>query len=278
MTGRLLLCATPIGNLSDVSPRLIDALRAADVIFAEDTRRTGNLLAHLGVESPELVSFFVGNEHERLAVLQRRLEAGDTVALVTDAGTPSISDPGLLAVRRAREVEASIEAIPGPSAVTTALTLSGLPADRFAFDGFLPRKGADRTSRLAELAAERRTTVLFASPRRLVADLEDIRAAVGGDRTVAVCRELTKLHEEVWVGSLDEAVDVWGERTVKGEVTLVVEGRPEGAAPSADAVTPILEILARADVSTRDAARAVAEATGMSRNDAYDVLNRLRKQ
>ena len=185
MTGTLYVCATPIGNLGDVTERLVATLQRVDVIFAEDTRRTGRLLSALGVDTP-LRSFFTGNEGKRRIELGQRLAAGADVALVTDAGTPAISDPGLLAVREAVSVGAVIVPIPGPSAITTLLSASGLPADRFVFDGFLPRKPGVRSRRLAEIASQTQTTVLFVSPHRAGDDLGDLARVLGADRAVVV--------------------------------------------------------------------------------------------
>ena len=222
MPGRLVLCATPIGNLDDVSRRLVSTLAAADVVFAEDTRRTRTLLGALGITPPPLRSFYVGNENRRLGELRARLEAGETVALVTDAGTPAVADPGLSAVRVADDVGAKITVIPGPSAVTAAIALSGLPSERFVFEGFLPRSGVDRRRRLEALAAEERTVVLFSATRRVAEDLAELASALGGDRMVVIGRELTKVHEERWRGTLAEAVEHWKEDRARGEFTLVV--------------------------------------------------------
>jgi 16S rRNA (cytidine1402-2'-O)-methyltransferase len=194
VAGRLILCAGPIGNLGDAAPRLGEALREATLIYAEDTRRARILLDHLGVTTP-VRSYFVGNEAERAVELQDRLAGGEVIALLTDAGTPGIADPGLTAVR-AVAAGAEVTAVPGPSAVTMALAVSGESADRFVFEGFLPRKGEERASRVAAIAAETRTVVFFASPERLVADLADLAGQHPGSRSCVVARELTKLHEE----------------------------------------------------------------------------------
>ena len=191
VSGTLILCAGPIGNLGDTSARLSEVLRSADIVYAEDTRRSAVLLDRLDARRP-LRSFFVGNEKVRSAEIAQHLQAGETVALLTDAGMPGISDPGLSAVRAAVSVGANVTGIPGPSAVTLALALSGLPADRFVFEGFLPRRGAERSRRLDDLASEPRTSVVFCSPRRLAADVADLTARLGRDRPVVVCREMTK--------------------------------------------------------------------------------------
>lgn len=270
MAGRLVVCATPIGNLGDISERLAETLRTADVVYAEDTRRTGVLLAHIGA-SPPVRSFFIGNEGIRSAEIEERIASGETVALVTDAGTPALADPGVLAVRAARRAGGVVSAIPGPSAVTAALAVSGFGGDRFAFEGFLPRKGGERGTRLSAMAAEDRPVLWFSSPRRVLVDLEDLAGFAGDDRQVCVARELTKQFEEVWWGSLREAIVKWTEIDPRGEFTLVLEpGVP---------VTPTLEaavVLAKslvADGATRsEAARTVAHQTGLARRSIYDGI------
>ena len=275
MPGTLILCAGPIGNLGDAPPRLAEALRSAAVVYAEDTRRARVLLGHLGVSRP-LRSYFAGNEAERASELARRLEAGETVALLTDAGMPTISDPGLSAVRAALGVGAAVTGIPGPSAVTLAAAVSGLPADRLAFEGFLPRKGATRRERLASLTAEPRTMVFFSAPARLTADLEALSAALGGGRACAVCRELTKLHEEVWRGTLEEAVEHWGETPARGEVTLVVEGAP-ASLPDGEAALRLVEEMVRLGATVSEACRAVAADTGVARRVLYEAVTARRR-
>lgn len=267
--GNLVVCATPIGNLGDVSDRLRDALASADVIFAEDTRRTGKLLRHLGLSVP-LVSFFAGNEMARTEQLVAAVRRGERVALVSDAGTPTVSDPGAAAVRAVREAGLPVTVIPGPSAVTTALALSGFGSDRFVFEGFLPRKGRDREDRLASIAAEERPVVLFASPNRLAGDLVDLREVCGPERQVAVTRELTKLHEESWVGSLDAAVERWREET-RGEVTVVL-GPWSPPEPSLDEAVATARALVAEGTSISAAARLVADRSGVSRRDVYEAL------
>lgn len=268
-TGRLVVCSTPIGNLGDISERLRDTLAAADVVYAEDTRRTAKLLSHLGLSVP-LVSLFAGNELVRTGQLTDAVRGGETVVLVSDAGTPTVSDPGAAAVRSVREAGLPITVVPGPSAVTTALVLSGFGGDRFSFEGFLPRKGRERSNRLAAIARDERAIVIFASPIRLHGDLVDLCEACGGDREVAVTRELTKLHEESWVGSLDSAVDRWAEE-VKGEVTLVL-GPLEPEPPSVVAAVEDARDLVAAGTSVSEAARVVAERSGVSRREIYEAL------
>ncbi|HUG32374.1 MAG TPA: 16S rRNA (cytidine(1402)-2'-O)-methyltransferase [Acidimicrobiia bacterium] len=268
-SGSLIVCATPIGNLGDVSDRLRSALASADIVFAEDTRRTAKLLSHLGIRV-SVVSLFVGNEQSRSSEVVEAVRSGDTVALVSDAGMPTVSDPGATAIRAVREAGLSIEVVPGPSAVTSALALSGFGADRFVFEGFLPRRGSDRSDRLEELAREERTVVLFASPSRLPADLADLAAACGGSRRVAVTRELTKLHEESWVGTLESAIERWSE-PVKGEVTLVL-APVAPAPPSTEAAIGRAQEMVAAGISVREAARTTAAETGTSRRAIYEAL------
>ncbi len=275
MAGTLILCAGPIGNLADAPPRLAEALRSAAVVYAEDTRRARILLDHLGVSRP-LRSFFAGNEAERAAELGPRLEAGETVALLTDAGMPTISDPGLSAVRAALAVGATVTGVPGPSAVTLALAVSGLPADRFAFEGFLPRRGGGRTERMRSLAGEPRTLVFFCAPGRLASDLSALAGAFGGDRQCAVCRELTKFHEEVWRGTLDEAALRWTESPARGEVTLVVAGAPEGAPDLEGAVARVEEMVARG-AAVSAACREVAGEQRIRRHALYEAVTARRR-
>ena len=262
MPGRLVLCATPIGNLGDISPRLLEVLAGADVVYAEDTRRAARLLQRHAIDRATR-SYFVGNEAERSVQLRSELANGLTVALLTDAGTPSVSDPGLSAVKAALEAGATVTTVAGPSAVTAALAVSGLPADRFVFEGFLPRSGRGRTAVLEALAAERRTSVIFSSPRRIGGDLTDLAAKLGGRRRVAVVRELTKLHEEVWRGTLDEAASRWADGT-KGEVTLVVEGAADRV-PDLDAALEEVGQLVVDGVSRSEAVRRVAAAHAVPR-------------
>lgn len=272
MTGQLIICGTPIGNLGDATQRLADTLRTADVIFAEDTRRTSTLLTKLGISVP-MRSYFVGNEAQRASELERRLGAGETVALVSDAGTPVVADPGMAAVEVALSVGATVGVIPGPSAVTTALAVSGFSADRFVFEGFLPRKGQDRRLRILGLVGEERTCVVFASPRRLAADLSDLADVLGDDRRVLVGRELTKLHEELWRGDLREAADHWAATDVRGEVTLVLEGA-DPVEPDGDSALRSVAAATAAGVPMSQAVRDAAATHGVSRRELYDAALR----
>jgi 16S rRNA (cytidine1402-2'-O)-methyltransferase len=275
MPGTLYVCATPIGNLADASARLSDVLRAADIVFAEDTRRTSKLLAHLGATTA-MRSLFVGNERSRVDELVARLEAGATVALVSDAGMPTVSDPGAIAIDAAIACGANVIAIPGPSAVTTAIAASGLGGDRFVFEGFLPRKGIARRTMIDEVARQERTIVVFSAPSRVDRDLADLAAACGPDRRIAVCRELTKLHEETWRGTLGEAVEEFApEDRRRGEFTLVIEGRTLVDVSIDEAVEAALGAITEG-ASTSDAVRSTADLLGVSRRQLYDRVLRER--
>jgi len=270
MTGRLVVCATPIGNLGDVSERLADTLAEADVVYAEDTRRTGILLSRIGV-SAELRSFFVGNEGVRSVEIGERIGAGETVALVTDAGTPVLADPGVLAVRAAREAGGTVTVVPGPSAVTSALAVLGFGGDRFAFEGFVPRKGAERDRRLAAMASEDRPVVWFSSPRRVLTDLADLSAHTGDDRSLCVARELTKQFEEVWWGSVSEAITTWSHREPRGEFTLVLAPAP-AETPDLETAVERGRVLVASGLSRSEAARTAARETGVPRRSIYDGM------
>ena len=267
--GRLYVCATPIGNLGDVSDRLRETLINADVIYAEDTRRTSKLLGHIGAKT-KARSMFAGNEKSRSRELVDDVRAGKTVVLVSDAGMPTVSDPGAEAVRAVQDEGLSLTVIPGPSAVATAITFSGFGGDRFSFEGFLPKKGKERSRRLQQIGFEDRPVVIFVSPHRLGADLRDLLDAAGADRRVVVAREMTKLHEEAWVGTLGEAVERWtGE--IKGELTLVLEG--SSLAPvTAKAAIAEARSLVDTGTSPSDAARTVAQGSGVSRRVIYQAL------
>lgn len=269
MTGRLIVCATPIGNLSDVSPRLSETLRGADLVYAEDTRRSQVLLMALGIDR-SLRSYFIGNEEQRSEELAGHLEAGKTVALITDAGMPSISDPGVSAVRSARRVGAEVLVVPGPSAVTSALAASGFDARRFVVEGFLPRKGPERKERLAALASEERTMVLFCATHRVARDLADLAAGLGADRPVAVCRELTKLHEEVRWGTLAEAVTHLEDRGARGEYTVVIQGAAPTIPALDDALSEAVQRIAGGE-SLAVAVREVAAEFGVRRRALYEA-------
>ncbi len=274
--GRLVLVATPIGHLGDLSPRAVQALRDADVIACEDTRRLAKLLSHAGITRPQLVVVNDHTEATRIPEILRLLAQGRTVAVTTDAGMPGISDPGERLVRAAVAAGHPVTAVPGPSAALTALVVSGLPTGRFAVEGFLPRSGSARTARLAALAAERRTMVLFEAPHRLGRTLADLARALGGTRRVVVARELTKVHEQVWRGTLDDAVTAWPAGEARGEVVLVVEGAPEPEPADDATVRAALDALLRAGADRRDAVAEVAATYGVPRRQVYDIALRLR--
>ncbi|GGL60146.1 ribosomal RNA small subunit methyltransferase I [Planomonospora parontospora subsp. antibiotica] len=273
--GRLVLAGAPIGQAGDVSPRLREALETADVVAAEDTRRLRRLTSDLGAEiGGRIVSYYDANEVARAAELLEVLQAGYTVLVVTDAGMPGVSDPGYRLTRLAVDAGIMVTSLPGPSAVTTALAVSGLPSDRFCFEGFPPRKQGERTRRLAALAAEERTMVFFEAPHRLAASLAAMAEAFGADRPAAVCRELTKTYEEVRRGGLGELAE-WAAQGVKGEITVVVAGYVQ------EALEPVIEDLV-AEVARREEAGVqrkhaivdVAKAAGIPKRDLYDAVHR----
>jgi len=268
--GILLVAATPLGNVGDASARLRDALASADVVAAEDTRKARRLAADLGVRiGGKVISHYDAVESERAQVIAEHVAAGRTVVVVTDAGMPSVSDPGLAAVRACIEADLPVTCLPGPSAVTTALVLSGLPSDRFVFEGFLPRRDGQRRQRLRSLASEPRTIVFFESPRRLQSCLADMVEFFGPDRPVAVCRELTKTYEEVLRATVGELVErVEG---ILGEVTVVVAGAPEVVVAPADLVAEVAERVG-AGMRRSEAVAAVAKEFGVSRRELYALV------
>ncbi len=262
----LWLVATPIGNLADLSPRAVDVLAHVGLICCEDTRRTGLLLQHAGVKAERLAVCNDHTEFNRVADVLGVLAQGRDVAIVSDAGTPGISDPGERTVRAAIDAGYDVSAVPGPSAAVMALTISGLTSDRFVFEGFLPRKGSERATRLADIAAEPRTTIIYEAPHRVLRTLDDLRAACGDDRLVVVARELTKLYEEVVRGPLG-TIDIGGPR---GEYVLVLEGAPLDDRPASDDdVREALRSELAAGSSTRDAAAVVAKHVGRPKREVY---------
>lgn len=271
----ILLAATPIGNLGDASTRLRDILAGATVVAAEDTRKTAQLLRLLGIENrPELLALHDHNEHDRAADLVERARHEDVV-LVSDAGMPTVSDPGYRVVQLAGDAGVEVTAIPGPSAVITALAVSGLPTDRFAFEGFLPRKAGERRRLLEELTAERRTLVFFESPNRLAQSLVALAETFGEDRPAAVCRELTKMYEETRRGPLAELAE-WAADGVRGEIVVVVGGAPARAASPELALADVQHRVA-AGARLKDATRTVAESTGLSSRELYAAALEARK-
>jgi 16S rRNA (cytidine1402-2'-O)-methyltransferase len=273
--GLLVLAATPIGRVRDAPPRLADELAGADVVAAEDTRRLRRLCSDLGVTvAGRVVSYFEGNEAARTPTLVEALESGERVLLVTDAGMPSVSDPGFRLVAAAVERGIAVTAVPGPSAVLTALAVSGLPVDRFCFEGFLPRKAGERTRRLESLRHEPRTMVFFEAPHRTEATLAAMADVLGAERRAAVCRELTKTHEEVRRGGLGELA-AWAADGVRGEVTLVVEGVDAGAVDvPTDAASLAVLVAQEEELGTtrKEAILEVAQRAGLPKRVVYDAV------
>ncbi len=274
----LVVIGTPIGNLGDLSPRVVDALRTADVIACEDTRRTRKLLSHAGIRAEgRLRAVHAHNEAKEALRIIAEVRAGSTVAYATDAGMPGVSDPGARVVAACREAGLPVQVVPGPSAASAALVLSGFGADRFVFDGFLPRKGADRRERLAAIAGEARTVVLFEAPNRVAATLRDLLAACDVSRRVCVAREITKAHEEVLVGPLSLVAGVAGLAQPRGEHVIVLEGQPAVDVPVTDAdLSDAVQGALDRGLSARDTASEVAAALGVSRRRAYERAVTLR--
>jgi 16S rRNA (cytidine1402-2'-O)-methyltransferase len=272
-TGVLVLAATPIGQATDAPPRLAAELAGADVIAAEDTRRLSRLATDLGVDvKGRVTSYFDGNEAARTPGLVARLVAGDRVVLVTDAGMPSVSDPGYRLVVAAVEAGVLVTAVPGPSAVLTALAVSGLPVDRFCFEGFLPRKAGERSSRLADLDTERRTMVFFEAPHRLEPMLRALHERFGADRRAAVCRELTKTYEEVIRGTLRDLLR-WAETNeVRGEIAVVVGGAPEREPGRPEDHVAAVNGLIAQGIRLKEAVAAVADDAKVSKRELYSAV------
>jgi len=275
----LILLGAPLGNPADASPRLAKVLASADVVAAEDTRRLARLAADLGVSvGGKVVSYFEGNEERRTPELVEVLRAGYTVALITDGGMPAVSDPGFRLVRGALAAGVPVTAAPGPSAVTTALALSGLPCDRFCFEGFLPRRAGERRAHLAELAGEPRTMVLFEAPHRIVDTLADLAAAFGADRPAALARELTKTYEEVRRAPLGQLAADAADDPPRGEITLVVGGAPPASVerPADATLAAAVAALETSGTPRKAAIAAVAAAHGVPKREVYDAVVRAR--
>ncbi len=276
MPGTLYIVATPLGNLGDLSARAAELLRTVPVVAAEDTRRTRGLLTHLGA-SPQLLSYHAHSQDRRVEALLAMLADGRDVALVSDAGTPGVSDPGSDLVAAARQAGVTVVPIPGPSAVATALSAAGLRGDRYLFLGFIPRKGGERARLLARAASEEWNVVFFEAPPRLVDLLGDLAEAAGGARRAVVARELTKLHEEFRLGTLDELTGYYSEHPPRGELTIVLEGTGTPADPpdrTADAVQQATLLLAEG-LTRREVVSRLSETLGLSRNDAYRLVMEL---
>ncbi|GAA0512718.1 ribosomal RNA small subunit methyltransferase I [Saccharopolyspora subtropica] len=269
--GTLLLAATPLGDARDASARLVDALGTADVVAAEDTRRVRALASALGVTlTGRVVSYYEAVESARTPMLLDALREGRTVLLVTDAGMPSVSDPGYRLVSACVAEQLPVTCLPGPSAVTTALAVSGLPSDRFCFEGFPPRKPGERRRWFGRLATEERTCVFFEAPHRLADTLADAVSVLGGDRRAAVCRELTKTYEEIRRGTLDELA-AWASDGVRGEITVVLGGAEQATTDPAELVAQVEE-RAAGGVRLKDAVAEVAELAGVRKKELYDAV------
>jgi 16S rRNA (cytidine1402-2'-O)-methyltransferase len=271
MTGRFVLVATPIGNLSDITSRAIDALREADVICCEDTRHSSKLLQRVGVSDKPLVVVNDHTEHDAREKVVSLVTSGKIVALITDAGSPGISDPGERLVRAVIDAGGNVTATPGPSAAIMAVTLSGLPAGRFVFEGFLPRSGAERKERLEAVASESRTVVMYEAPHRLHKTLTDLAAMCGADRRVAIAAELTKLHEEVWRGTLHDAVKRHSDSEPRGEFVLVLAGAAPAAPPTDAELLTALRLEIAGGASRKDAASRVSARFGVPKRHVYEL-------
>ena len=271
--GKLILCGTPIGNLEDMSPRAVRALQEADVIACEDTRRTRKLLSHFGISARSMAVYNEGNERRKASELLSLIKAGRTVVLVTDAGMPGLSDPGYRLVKACADDDVTVEAVPGPSAVITAVAISGLAPGRFVFEGFLPKKSAERRRKIAELVEERRTLVLFESPHRIEDSLKDLLDGLG-PRPAALTRELTKLHEEVRRGTLEELLASVIAHPPRGEITLVVEGaiHEHRIAVPPEELADRARSLMEQGVERKEALAEVARSAGVRKREVFDAL------
>lgn len=269
--GALVLVATPIGNLGDLSPRAIEALRTARLICCEDTRRTGKLLSHTGISGVRMAVTNEHTEHARIAEVIDVVTAGGTVALVSDAGTPGISDPGERLVRAVLDAGLPVSAVPGPAALVMAIVMSGFDTSRFVFEGFVPRSGRERTERIAEIVAERRTSVLYEAPHRVARTVADLAAACATDRRIALARELTKLHEDCWRGTLTDAVAHLAATEPRGEYVLVIEGRAADAPADDDRIRDELRRLIEGGADRKTAVATVTAALGVAKRRVYDI-------
>mgnify|MGYP001189297692 CR=1 FL=1 len=277
MTGTLVLVATPIGNLSDMSTRAIETLQSSDLVACEDTRRTGLLLQHFGITGKRMLRVDAHTEDKSSQEIINCLLEGSTVAMVTDAGMPSISDPGERLVRKVIESGHRVTVIPGPSAPISALVVSGFSTQRWCMEGFLPRKGESRLKRLKEIAEEERTVILFESPHRLAATLKDLFEECGATRQVAVVRELTKVHEEIFRGSLEESLK-WAEKSIKGEIVIVLEAGAFTSEIDDERLETVLKEILAGGVSTKDAAEEASRRLNVSRRRAYSTALDLRAE
>ena len=274
--GALVLVATPIGNLGDISQRAIEALKAADIICCEDTRHSGKLLAHFGVTGKKLVVINEHTEYDAREEIVSLVTSGSNVALITDAGTPGISDPGERLVVAVINAGGVVTAVPGPSALTMALVISGLPTSRFVFEGFLPRSGADRTERLAMATTESRTTVFYEAPHRLVKTLSDLTTACGAMRGVVLARELTKLHEEIWRGTLQDANMLVAKTEPRGEYVIILEPAKPPAPPTDEELLAAIRAEIAKGVSRKDSAARVSARFGVAKRTVYELALQVR--
>lgn len=274
--GALVLVATPIGNLGDISQRAIEALKAADIICCEDTRHSGKLLAHFGVTGKKLVVINEHTEYDAREEIVSLVTSGSNVALITDAGTPGISDPGERLVVAVINAGGVVTAVPGPSALTMALVISGLPTSRFVFEGFLPRSGAERTERLAMATTESRTTVFYEAPHRLVKTLSDLTTACGAMRGVVLARELTKLHEEIWRGTLQDANMLVAKTEPRGEYVIILEPAKPPAPPTDEELLAAIRAEIAKGVSRKDSAARVSARFGVAKRTVYELALQVR--
>ena len=274
--GSLVLVATPIGNLGDISQRAIEALKAADIICCEDTRHSGKLLAHFGVTGKKLVVINEHTEYDAREEIVSLVTSGSNVALITDAGTPGISDPGERLVVAVINAGGVVTAVPGPSALTMALVISGLPTSRFVFEGFLPRSGAERTERLAMATTESRTTVFYEAPHRLVKTLSDLTTACGAMRGVVLARELTKLHEEIWRGTLQDANMHVAKTEPRGEYVIILEPAKPPAPPTDEELLAAIRAEIAKGVSRKDSAARVSARFGVAKRTVYELALQVR--
>lgn len=275
-SGGLVLIATPIGNLGDITQRAIESLQNADVICCEDTRHSGKLLAHFGVTGKKLIVINEHTEYEAREEIVSLVTSGSVVALITDAGTPGISDPGERLVVAVIEAEGNVTAVPGASALTMALVISGLPTSRFVFEGFLPRSGADRTERLAMTTTEPRTIVLYEAPHRLAKTLSDLTTACGAMRRVVLARELTKLHEEIWRGTLQDANMFVAATEPRGEYVIIIEPAKPPAPPTDAELLDAIRVEIAKGVSRKDSAARVSARFGVAKRTVYELALQVR--
>ena len=274
--GSLVLVATPIGNLGDMTQRAIEALQSADVICCEDTRHSGKLLAHFGVSGKKLIVINEHTEYDAREEIVSLVTSGSTVALVTDAGTPGISDPGERLVVAVVEAGGNVTAVPGASALTMALVISGLPTSRFVFEGFLPRSGAERTDRLAMTTTESRTIVLYEAPHRLAKTLSDLTTACGAMRRVVLARELTKLHEQIWRGTLQDANMLVAATEPRGEYVIIIEPAKPPAPPTDEELVAAIKAEIAKGVSRKDSAARVSARFGVAKRTVYELALQIR--